>query len=125
MFILFGSCHVGLVVTDSPHITENYCGSGLSGKFANVRIYKTTPAVLGFFLHWPYIPYILFQTTHLIDKAITEEARAALAADRRYRQGTAEQIKRRAELYYAQSKARDAGSRRSARLRDAAQVNHQ
>lgn len=64
----------------------------------------------------------MFQATEIIDKAIEEEARAALAADRRYWLGTAEQMKRRVELYYAQSKAQDAGSRRKARLRDAAQV---
>ncbi|XP_075984196.1 uncharacterized protein LOC142981928 isoform X2 [Anticarsia gemmatalis] len=61
------------------------------------------------------------KTNDLIDKAIEEDARAQLAADRRIRIGEAEQFRKRIQLIDTQKKADDAGKRRKAILRDASQ----
>lgn len=58
----------------------------------------------------------------MIDRAIEEEARAFLAADRRSRIGEAEQFRKHVQLIDAQKKVDDAGKRRKAILRDASQV---
>ncbi|KAG6443025.1 golgin subfamily A member 6-like protein 22 isoform X2 [Manduca sexta] len=61
------------------------------------------------------------KATEIIDKALEEEARAQLAADRRIRMSEAEQWKKRVELLDAEKKSNDARKRRSAILRDASQ----
>lgn len=64
-----------------------------------------------------------FQTGFMIDKALEEEARAQLAADRRTRLGEAEQFRKHVELIDTQRRADNARKRRTAMLRDASQVN--
>ncbi|CAG5047128.1 unnamed protein product [Parnassius apollo] len=57
----------------------------------------------------------------LIAKAMDEESRAYLAADRRTRLTMADERRRRMQLVYAQRKEEDASKRRNAILRDASQ----
>ncbi|CAK1589964.1 unnamed protein product [Parnassius mnemosyne] len=61
------------------------------------------------------------KTNELIGKALDEESRAYLAADRRIRQTMADELRRRMQLVYAQRKEEDASKRRNAILRDASQ----
>ncbi|XP_059048179.1 luc7-like protein 3 [Achroia grisella] len=57
--------------------------------------------------------------SELIDRALEEEARAHLAADRRVRLDAAEQMRRRVDLNDAEKRADEAQRRRNATLRDA------
>ncbi|KAJ0173286.1 hypothetical protein K1T71_011462 [Dendrolimus kikuchii] len=57
------------------------------------------------------------KTTELIDKALEDEARAQLAAERRMRLGEADQWRRRMELYDTQQRADDARKRKNAMLK--------
>lgn len=59
----------------------------------------------------------------MVDRALEDEARALLAADRRSRNGEAEDFRRRIQLFDTQKKADDAGKRRRAMLKDASRVN--
>lgn len=59
----------------------------------------------------------------MVDRALEDEARALLAADRRSRNGEAEDFRRRIQLLDTQKKADDAGKRRRAMLKDASRVN--
>ncbi|XP_026740439.1 trichohyalin-like isoform X1 [Trichoplusia ni] len=61
------------------------------------------------------------KTGFMIDKALEEEARAQLAADRRTRLGEAEQFRKHVELIDTQRRADNARKRRTAMLRDASQ----
>lgn len=61
------------------------------------------------------------KTTELLDKAVDEELRAQLAAERRSRIGEAEECRRRMELYDTQQRMDDACKRRNAILKDASQ----
>ncbi|CAK1541834.1 unnamed protein product [Leptosia nina] len=60
------------------------------------------------------------QIMKMIDRSMEEEARLQLAVERRARIETAETLRRRAELYYAQKKEDDARQRRHNILRDTA-----
>ncbi|CAB3220252.1 unnamed protein product [Arctia plantaginis] len=55
----------------------------------------------------------------MVDRALEDEARALLAADRRSRIGEAEDFRRRVQLIDTQKKSDDAGKRRRAMLKDA------
>lgn len=72
-----------------------------------------------------YIMILFFfvgQITEIIGKAVEEEARAQLAAEKRTMRGAAEQWRRQLELLHALKRADEAGKRRNAMLRDASQV---
>lgn len=58
----------------------------------------------------------------LVDKALEEEARTQLAADRRIRMDEAEQFRKHIELIDKQRKADNAMQRRTKMLKDATQV---
>lgn len=62
------------------------------------------------------------QVTEMLDKAIEEEARMQLAADRRIRLSEVEQWRRRIEMLDGQKRADEASRRRTAMLKDASQV---
>ncbi|XP_028171473.1 trichohyalin-like [Ostrinia furnacalis] len=61
------------------------------------------------------------KVTDIVDKALEEEARATLAADRRLRQSAAEECRRQLDLADARRREDDALRRRNAMLRDASQ----
>ncbi|CAH2093460.1 unnamed protein product [Euphydryas editha] len=61
------------------------------------------------------------KVSELISKAVEEQARAHLAAERRYRRMTADEWKHQIELVYTLKKSDDASKRRKALLRDASQ----
>ncbi|XP_022120753.2 trichohyalin [Pieris rapae] len=56
----------------------------------------------------------------VIDRSMEEEARLCLAAERRLRLNAADNLRKRAELYYAERKEDDARLKRRAMLRDTA-----
>lgn len=66
--------------------------------------------------------FFVGQITEIIGKAVEEEARAQLAAEKRTMRGVAEQWRRQLELLHALQRADEAGKRRNAMLRDASQV---
>ncbi|XP_034828197.1 A-kinase anchor protein 17A isoform X1 [Maniola hyperantus] len=59
--------------------------------------------------------------TEIIGKAVEEEARSQLAAERRLRRRVAEDWRKQIELVHALQRADEAGKRRNAMLRDASQ----
>ncbi|KAJ8712885.1 hypothetical protein PYW08_008189 [Mythimna loreyi] len=61
------------------------------------------------------------KTCFLVDKVLEEEARAQLAADRRIRQGEAEQFRKHIDLIDKQRKADNAVQRKTKLLKDATQ----
>ncbi|KAL0868006.1 hypothetical protein ABMA27_008662 [Loxostege sticticalis] len=61
------------------------------------------------------------KVTEIVDKALEEEARATLAADRRMRISAAEECRRQLDLADAKRREDDALRRRNAMLRDASQ----
>ncbi|XP_028171474.1 trichohyalin-like [Ostrinia furnacalis] len=63
------------------------------------------------------------KVTDIVDKALEEEARATLAANRRLRQSAAEECRRQLDLADARRREDDALRRRNAMLRDASQLD--
>ncbi|XP_072934182.1 uncharacterized protein [Epargyreus clarus] len=61
------------------------------------------------------------KATDLVSKALEEDARALLAADRRWRHSASEEWRKHVELVHANRRAEDAKKRKDAFLKDAAQ----